>query len=248
MTGELQSIPGVEQEQDVNAIGAGCECCAGRREPETETETETETGPETVPAGKSLLRRTVKGKMRLKGHRHKKNAGGVAGKGKQSGQHVPRGTSEAAEILSQEGYTVGKVLDPESPFDLMGWNHGGSILVRVARPKEPVANARDVGERYETDIRAMEPYYRSEADNIQFMIFSRESGLLRYRVYDWGIGNVRTMQKIMKSPRAFPSDTPITGQEPANRRARNSPCPDEQAGLVSAPDAISISGLYPCET
>ena len=104
-----------------------------------------------------------------------------------------------------------------------------------------VANARNVREQYEAVVREMEPYYRSEADNIQFMVISREHGLLRYRVYDWGIGNVETMQKIMKIPRELPSDKQIATPGQANRRARNSPCPDEPAGLAIAPDTTTFN-------
>jgi hypothetical protein len=197
-------------------------------------------GPE-----KSLRRSSVKGKKRRKGHRHKKNAGGVAASGKRSGQHVPRGSCEIAGMLEEEGYIVGVIPDPASPFDLVGWSNAGSILVRVARPKEPVANARNVREQYEAVIRVMEPYYRSEADNIQFMVISREHGLLRYRVWDWGIGNVVTMQKIMKIPRVSPSDTQTETTVPSDRRARNSPCPDGATGLAGAPDATHVHAAIP---
>jgi len=199
-----------------------------------------ENGPKDSPR-----RSSVKGKKRRKGHRHKKNAGGVAAKGKRNGQHVPRGSCEIAGLLEEEGYIVGVIPDPKSPFDLIGWSNAGSILVRVARPKELVANARNVREQYEEVVRVMEPYYRTEADNIQFMVISREFGLLRYRVYDWGIGNVVTMQKIMKIPRASAPVQQIAIAGPANRRARNSPCPVGPAGLAFAPDAIPLPAAIP---
>ncbi|MHB8164006.1 MAG: hypothetical protein ACYDDV_06605 [Methanoregula sp.] len=199
-----------------------------------------ETGPKESPR-----RSSVKGKKRRKGQRHKKNAGGVAAKGKKNGQHVPRGSCEIAGLLEEEGYIVGVIPDPKSPFDLIGWSNAGSILVRVARPKELVANARNVREQYEEVVRVMEPYYRTEADNIQFMVISRAHGLLRYRVWDWGIGNVVTMQKIIKIPRASASDTQIATAGPANRRARNSPCPVGPAGLAIAPDAPTVHAAIP---
>ena len=174
-----------------------------------------------------------------------KNGGTSAGHGKRNGHHVPRGSCEIAGMLEEEGYIVGVIPDPKSPFDLIGWSNAGSILVRVTRPIELVANARNVREQYEEVIREMEPYYRTEADNIQFMVLSREHGLLRYRVFDWGIGNVVTMQKILKIPRASLSDTQIDTSLPANRRARNSPCPVGPAGLAFAPDATPLPVAIP---
>ncbi|MDO9326230.1 MAG: hypothetical protein Q7T80_14865 [Methanoregula sp.] len=175
----------------------------------------------------------------------KKTGGTSAGHGKRNGHHVPRGSCEITGLLEEEGYIVGVIPDPGSPFDLIGWSNAGSILVQVSRPKELVANARNVREQYEKVVRVMEPYYRSETDNIQFMVLSREHGLLRYRVYDWGIGNVKTMQKIMKIPREFPSDqqTGITVKE--NQRARNSPCPVGPSGLAFAPDITPIKAAIP---
>ena len=106
---------------DGNPVGTAC---AGRNGTE----------PGTVGKKESPRWSSVKGKKRRKGHRHKKNAGGVAAAGKRNGQHVPRGSCEIAGILKQEGYIVGIVPDPDSPFDLVGWSNAGSILVRIARP------------------------------------------------------------------------------------------------------------------
>ena len=175
----------------------------------------------------------------------KTNGGTSAGHGKRNGHHVPRGSCEIAGMLEDEGYIVGIIADPKSPFDLIGWSNAGSILVRVTRPIELVANARTVREQYEEVILEMEPYYRTEADNIQFMVLSREHGLLRYRVYDWGIGNVKTMQKIMKIPRASVSDQQTETTGPANQRARNSPCPVGPTGLAFAPDAPPLLVAIP---
>ena len=175
----------------------------------------------------------------------RRNGGTSAGHGKRNGHHVPRGSCEITGLLEQEGYIVGVIPDPGSPFDLIGWSNAGSILVRVSRPKELVANARNVREQYEAVVRVMEPYYRSEADNIQFMVLSREHGLLRYRVYDWGIGNVKTMQKIMKIPREFPSDQQTDIPVKVNQRARNSPCPVGPAGLAFSPDDTPVPVAIP---
>jgi|GEM_PF-1427007 len=222
-------------EQEGTATGAGC---AGRSCTDPETTPGKEPG--NIPSNNCPPRRIVKKKRYLQGHTNKKNSGGNATTGKRSGQHVPRGTIEVAEILKHEGYTIGKVLDPESPFDLMGWSHAGSILARVARPRESVANARNVWEQYEDVIRQMEPYYRSEADNIQLLVISREHGLLRYRVYNWGIGNVITMQKIMKIPRKSQSDNQTPAPKPSDQRARTSPCPYAATGLAGAPESTPV--------
>ena len=213
--------------EETKAIPAGAGC-AGR--------TETEKAPAAMQEKKKFpRRRTVKGKKRRKGHRHKKNPGGRAVTGKRDGQHVPRGVYEAMAILRKEGYIVGKIIDPESAFDIMGWSPRGSILVTVIRPKEPVANAHDVTELYDAKVRKMQPYCRSDADNIQFWVFSRENGLIRYRVFDWGIGNEEKILKSMQKKHVAPSDKQIAASEPANRRARNSPCPDEPTGNARAP-------------
>ncbi len=118
-----------------------------------------------------------------------------------TGEHVSGGVFEAATILTAEGYTVGKVLDPSSPFNLMAWKGGATLLlVSVVRPKEPVSGASEVTAQYEAHVHRLQKYYTSDADNLQFWVFSRKKGLLRYRVYDWGIGNEQTMQKLIKKP------------------------------------------------
>jgi len=147
-------------------------------------------------------------------------------KAKLPGIHPPRGTFEAADILAGEGYLVGRMQGRAAAFDLVGQSPEGSILVRIVRPKSPVANAREVRELYENDIRAIQPFCRAPSDNIQFWVFSREAGLLRYRVYDWGIGNVSTMQKILKEKSGTASNKKSTNIERSNQRARNSPCPE----------------------
>jgi len=119
--------------------------------------------------------------------------------GKRAGKHTNRGVYEAAAILNAEGYMVGRVMDHGSLFDLMARKGSATMLLRVVRPKEPVNGARQVTEQYENSVRWMQKYYRSEEDNLQFWVFSREKGLLRYRVYDWGIGNEQTMKKLRKN-------------------------------------------------
>lgn len=228
-TAEMAGSPQGEIEQDGIPAGAGC---AGRKDTESEDVKEKAAYPRHC---------TVKGRKRRKGHRHKKNPGGRATTGKRDGQHVPRGMYEAMDILKEEGYIAGKILDPESVFDVSGWSHTGSILVRVVRPKESVANARDVRLLYGKEIIRMEPYYRSDADNIQFWVFSRESGLIRYRVFSWGIWNVETILKSMQKKHVAPSDRQIATPEPANRRTRNSPCPVTPTGDAGAPVAAPFN-------
>jgi len=232
MTGEPDTVKGDPQEHETIPTGTGG---AGRMETQSPV----------IPEKEYPRRRSVKARKRRKGHRHRKNACGVAGNGRLIGQHVPRGSCEAGEILKNEGWTVGKVLDPTCPFDLIGWSHTGSILVRIARPKGFASNAHSIRNEYEAVIREMEIYYRSESDNLQFWVISREYGLLRYRVCDWGIGNVGTMQKITRTPRELPSDNQTAGPEPANRRVRNSPCPDGATGLDGAPDATPLHSAIP---
>ena len=227
-TAGIAGSPQGEIERDGCPAGAGC---AGRKDTESEAVKE-----------KVCPRHcTVKGRKRRKGHRHRKNPGGRATTGKRDGQHVPRGMYEAMDILKEEGYIAGKILDPESVFDVSGWSHTGSILVRVVRPKESVANARDVRLLYEEEIIRMESYYRSDADNIQFWVFSRENGLIRYRVFSWGIWNVETMLKSMQKSHVTQSDRQIATPEPANRRTRNSPCPVTPTGDAGAPVAAPIN-------
>ena len=229
-TAGIAGSPQGEIEQDGCPAGAGC---AGRKDP----------GPESVKKKACPRHCTVRGRKRRKGHRHRKNPGGRAATGKRDGQHVPRGVYEAMDILRKGGYIVGKIIDPESAFDIMGWSYRGSILVTVVRPKESVANAHDVRELYDTKIKKIQPYCRSDADNIQFWVFSRENGLIRYRVFDWGICNEEKMLKSMQKQHVTQSDNQIAASEPANRRARNSPCPDAPAGPAGAPVDTSFHGV-----
>ena len=170
----------------------------------------------------SVRPRTVRTARRRKGARTRKP--------KLPGVHPARGTFEAADILVREGYFVGLVRGRGAVFDLVGQSPAGTILVRIVRPKAPVANAREVREIYEKDIRAIQPFCRTPSDNIQFWVFSRETGLARYRVFDWGIGNVTTMQKIFKTKTDKMSDTKSAATGQPVQRARNSSCPECQTG------------------
>ncbi len=114
---------------------------------------------------------------------------------KPAGRNIPGGVSEAARILKEWGYIVGRVDDPDWPFSLIAQRGSENLSVRVVRPREPVANASDVRHYFSREVLEMQPYWDSDASNIQFWLFSRVAGLLRYRVFRGGIWNVETMQE-----------------------------------------------------
>jgi len=225
------------EEQDrmpVGADGAGRQK-SGTRNSGTETNTDSRPRPRTTPC--STPCRTKKAS--------RNNPGRKARAARSSGGHIPSGIFEAARMLRAEGYRVSRVLEPGFPFQLLAWNRSGTLLVRVVRPREPVANAAGVLEAYATLIRQMALVWQSPEDNLQFWIFSRTNGLLRYRVYDWGIGNVGTMEKIMKTG-AEPA--PVTGTAaPACpvQPVRNAPCTVSPSGLKAAPVVSPVPGDIP---
>lgn len=199
-----------------------CDMIAG--EPTETSHTTSVSTP--VPDTCGLRRHTVKAR-KSKTARCRKTVTHTSRKTqKADGLHVPRSIWEAAKILRNEGYLVGKVIDTSGPvFDLIAFSGNGDIRVRVVRPKDPVTGARSVEEFYEHDIRIMQQYYTSPSDNLQFWIFSRFGGLLRYRIFDWGIGNVSTLEKIMKKTAPKMPETNNTAEKSVNPRARNVPCP-----------------------
>ena len=162
--------------------------------------------PGQVPAGTGRAGRTSRGTAseRRRTVKSRKSRGPVKpGRnrdrkvkcGKPPGRNVPNGVTEAEQILADEGYIVGRVMDPDRPFNLIAVRDRESIAIRVIRPKEAVKNAADVGHYYSREVLALQPYWNSDADNIQFWLFSRVAGLLRYRIFRCGIWNVETMQK-----------------------------------------------------
>jgi hypothetical protein len=165
-------------EQDTIPTGAAC---AGR----------------SGAARKTPLTGTVKGKKNSEGTSEYRSGG--AGVETRKNRHVKPGVLEAAELLEGEEYRTGRVLTPGSPFDLMASKANRSTLyIMVVRTKSPVANARDVRELYEKEIREIQPYWKSDADDLQFWVFSRVNGLLRYRVFRggiWRVSNGRDSQK-----------------------------------------------------
>jgi hypothetical protein len=209
--------------EETKAIPAGA-CCAGR--------TETEKAPAAMQEKKKFpRRRTVKGRKR----RRAKNPCGKTTSGKNAGQHIRPGIVEAAEILIAELYLVGKIIDPHSPFDLIGYRNGDIIRLRVVRPKQNVANATQAKALYEKEIREIQPYWKSDADNIQFWIFSRENGLLRYQIIRSVIWNVETMPKTLQKKQ---ETKPVSETAEINdeiRRMRNAPCPATPTGTAAAP-------------
>jgi hypothetical protein len=218
--GNLETNEGDVAELDLIPAGAGC---AGR--------TETETGRAAIQEKKYPRRRTVKGRKR----RRAKNPGGKAATGQNAGQHIRPGIVEAAEILIAEQYLVGKIIDPNSPFDLIGYKREDIIRLRVVRPKQNVTNAAEARELYEKEIREIQPYWKSDADNIQFWVFSRENGLLRYQVYNGGIWNVDTMQKSKQKKQVMQPEQQTVAIDEEIRRMRDAPCPATPTGNAAAP-------------
>jgi hypothetical protein len=237
MTTINESQPGDVEEQDRMPVGADG---AGRQKSGTcnsgiETNTGTRPRQRTTPC--STPSRTKKAS--------RKKPGCKARTARSSGGHIPSGIFEAARMLRAEGYRVSRVLEPGFPFQLLAWNRNGTLLVRVVRPREPVANAAGARDAYDTLIRQMALVWQSPEDNLQFWIFSRENGLLRYRVYDWGIGNVGTMDKIMKTGA---KSAPVTGTAaPACpvQPVRSAPCTISPSGPEAAPVASPVPGDIP---
>ena len=109
------------------------------------------------------------------------------------GQHVRTVVLEAMRILREEGYVVGRLTDPDLPFDLMGYlDEKVPLFVRAVSGGHPIRDAAGVARYYRNEIREIQPFWRSDADKFQFWVFSRVAGLLRYRVYRGGIWNEET--------------------------------------------------------
>jgi hypothetical protein len=230
MTVDQTQQTGEKEEAKPIPAGAGCAV-------------RTETGPGAGQDEKRFpRRRTVKGRKRRRSSR--KNPGGRSANGPNAGQHIRPGIIEAAEILIAEQYIVGKVVNPASSFDLTGHRRKDTILLRVVRPKQNVTVAADVKVQYEKEIREIQPYWRSDTDNIQFWVFSRENGLFRYKVFNGGIWNVDTMLKIIQKTQATKpnQETAAVGEE--IRRMRDAPCPVAPTGNAAAPvDTPARAGI-----
>jgi hypothetical protein len=221
-------------EPDLIPAGAGC---AGR----------TGTGPGAGGQKGYPRRRTVKGRKRHR-NRRKKNPGGRAANGSNAGQHIRPGIIEAAEILIAEQYIVGKVIDPRSPFDLMGYRREDTIFLRVVRPKQDVSNAVEVMGMYEKEIVEIGPFWKSDADNIQFWVFSRKKGLFRYQVYNGGIWNVETMQKSKQKTQAMKPEQQTAKTDEEIRRMRDARCTATVTGVAAAPVQTPVQAGIPPES
>jgi hypothetical protein len=99
------------------------------------------------------------------------------------------------EILKSEGWVIGRIFDPAIPFDLIGILGKASIFVKAVKAKSPIRNAKETADAYRTLIKKMQPFWHSDGANLQFWVFSRVAGLLRYRVYRGGIWNQATKSK-----------------------------------------------------
>ena len=187
-----------------------------------------EARPAKAGTARAPRRSSVKGRRTGTGSRRKKRV--QSAHPHENWLHPPKGTFEAARILADEGYIVGKTTGPAPLFDLVGRSPEQAILVKIIRPREPVRGAARVAELYLPEILLLRSFCRSPADYIELWIFSRETGLARYRVYDWGIANVVTIAKLCKKT---PADALAgqTGQKlSANQQTRNSPCPNGVSG------------------
>lgn len=111
------------------------------------------------------------------------------------GQHIRPIVLEAMGILKSEGWVVGRITDPDLPFDIIGILDRAAVFVKAVRAKSPVTNAKETAKVYYREIRKMQPFWNSDGDNLQFWVTSRVAGLLRYRVYRGGIWNEATKSK-----------------------------------------------------
>jgi len=164
--------------------------------------------------------------------RIRSGSGKLKTKRKPAGRNIPGGVSEAARILNEWGYIVGRVDDPERPFDLIAQRGRENLSIRVVRPREPVRNASDVRYYYSREVLEMQPYWDSDADNIQFWLFSRVVGLLRYRVFRGGIWNVETMQEGWQEKRKERADCTNGVAGLAVQKSRTAPLPIHVTGLA----------------
>jgi len=197
--------------------------------------------PGQVPAGTKCAGRTARSMTneRRSTVKAKKSRGGTrpCGKrsrepktGKKPGRNVTRCLTEAIQILRSEGYTAGKVDDPDCPFDLLAYNGRDAIRIAVIRPRELVMNAADVRQYYSRKVLELQPYWNSDADNIQFWLFSRVAGLLRYRVFRCGIWNVETMQKGWQEKREEKADQESAEGGTAVQKSRTASFPVRATG------------------
>ncbi len=169
---------------------------------------------------KSDRRRTVKRKKSKGGTRKAAKQKAKANAKKAAGRNVTAGVTEAARILKEWGYIVGKVTDPDLPFNLIAHRGREQISLLVIRPREPVMNAAGVRAYHSREVLELQPFWDSDVDNIQFWLFSRAAGLLRYRVFRGGIWNVETMQEGWQEKRAGTADGKKESMDQAVQKSR----------------------------
>jgi len=164
-------------------------------------------------AGRATRRVTKDGRCTVKA---KKSRGGVRSgitrsrkgeAGKKAGRNVMNCVTEALRVLKSEGYMAGRVEDRDVPFDILATNGTETIRIRAIRPRVQVKNAADVRHYHSREVLELQPYWESDADNIQIWISSRVAGLLRYRVFRCGIWNVETMQEGWQEKRKEKADS-----------------------------------------
>jgi len=175
-------------------------------------------------------RQTVKAKKAQGGARKTRRRIARKTLAKPAGRNVPGGVAEAARILREWGYIVGRVIDPACPISLIAHRGREMLSVAVVRPREPVMNASDVRYWYSREVLELQPYWNTDADNIQFWLFSRVAGLLRYRVFRGGIWNVETMQNGWQEKRAGTAIQETENEEVAVQRSRTAPSPVHATG------------------
>ena len=197
--------------------------------------------PGRVPAGTARAGRASRSmtKERRSTVKAKKVQGGTRKIGKRAargrpvkpaGKNVPGGVTEAARILREWGYIVGRVIDPDCPLSLIAHKGREILSIAVVRPREPVMNASDVRYWYSREVLELQPYWNSDIDNIQFWLFSRVAGLLRYRVFRGGIWNVETMQKGWQEKRAEKADQESEKEGAAVQKSRTASFPVRSTG------------------
>jgi hypothetical protein len=71
-------------------------------------------------------------------------------------------------------------------------------------------NAKEAAKAYWKEIKRMQPFWNSDGDNLQFWVFSRLAGVLRYQVYRGGIWNEATRSRpVLPEPALVPFPRPL---------------------------------------
>ncbi|MCK9580844.1 MAG: hypothetical protein M0Q92_10415 [Methanoregula sp.] len=203
--------------------------------------------PGQVPAGTGCTGRTsravtndrhctVKTRKSHGGVRSGRKRSGNTNATKPAGRNVTAGVTEAARILKEWGWIVGKVDDPDLPFDIIARRGRENLSLKVIRTRKEVMNAAGVRTYHSRDVLELQPYWNSDADNIQFWLFSRAAGLLRYRVFRGGIWNVETMQEGWQEMRAEKAKGETEVIRQAVRKSRTAHAPVHATGHEYALD------------